>query len=392
MPAQNSQSDHSTARRLDAFGQTVFAEMSRLAIERDAVNLGQGFPNFDGPDFIKDAAVEAMRTGKNQYAPLSGVARLRRAIADRFTARTGIDVDPNAHVTVTSGCTEALASSFLGLIDPEDEVVIIEPFYDSYPADVALAGATPHFLTLTPPRFSIDEEHLRSVFGPNTKAILLNTPHNPTGRVFSRDELELVAAFCKEYDAIAITDEVYEDLVFDGTHISLAQLDGMWERTLTLSSLGKTFSMTGWKIGWAIGPERLTRGIRAAHQFVTFATATPLQHGAAAALAAPPSFYESLVDAYRRRRDLLVHGLTELGFEVYTPEGTYFVLADHTHFGFTDDVAFARYMATEVGVAVIPPSAFFHDRKDGVSLVRFAFCKDEATIERALERMQKLSP
>jgi aspartate/methionine/tyrosine aminotransferase len=380
-----------TARRLQAFGQTIFTEMSHLAVQHDAVNLGQGFPNFDGPDFVKDAAIDAIRSGKNQYAPLSGVSGLRRAIAERFTSRTGIDVDPDGNVTVTSGCTEALASSFLGLIDPGDEVVVIEPFYDSYPADIALAGAIPRFVTLVPPHFELGEEMLRAAFTPRTRAILINTPHNPTGRVFSRDELQLVASLCKEHDAIAITDEVYEDLVFDGSHLSLAQLDGMWERTLTLSSLGKTFSLTGWKVGWAIGPEALTRGIRAAHQFVTFATATPIQYGAAAALRASRPFYDELTAAYRRRRDLLTDGLRSLGFEVFTPEGTYFALADHTPFGFPDDVAFARHMVADIGVAVIPPSAFYHHREDGASLVRFAFCKDEATIECALERMTKLS-
>lgn len=384
------QQEQATARRLQSFGQTIFTEMSRLAIAHEAVNLGQGFPNFDGPDFIKDAALNAMRSGKNQYAPLSGVSTLRRAIADRFASRTGLDIDPEAHVTVTSGCTEALASSFLGLIDPGDEVVIIEPFYDSYPADIALAGAVPRFVTLRPPRFELEEAALSAAFGPATRAILINTPHNPTGRVFSRDELELVARLCKEHDAIAITDEVYEDLVFEGSHVSLAQLDGMWERTLTLSSLGKTFSLTGWKVGWAIGPDPLTQGIRAAHQFITFATATPLQHGAAAALAAPAAFYETLTDQYRRRRDLLVDGLRTVGFDAFTPEGTYFVLADHTPFGFSDDVAFARHMVADIGVAVIPPSAFYHRKEDGKSLVRFAFCKDEATIEQALERMSKL--
>lgn len=384
------QQEQATARRLQSFGQTIFTEMSRLAIAHEAVNLGQGFPNFDGPDFIKDAALNAMRSGKNQYAPLSGVSTLRRAIADRFASRTGLDIDPEAHVTVTSGCTEALASSFLGLIDPGDEVVIIEPFYDSYPADIALAGAVPRFVTLRPPRFELEEAALSAAFGPATRAILINTPHNPTGRVFSRDELELVTRLCKEHDAIAITDEVYEDLVFEGSHVSLAQLDGMWERTLTLSSLGKTFSLTGWKVGWAIGPDPLTQGIRAAHQFITFATATPLQHGAAAALAAPAAFYETLTDQYRRRRDLLVDGLRTVGFDAFTPEGTYFVLADHTPFGFSDDVAFARHMVADIGVAVIPPSAFYHRKEDGKSLVRFAFCKDEATIEQALERMSKL--
>jgi aspartate/methionine/tyrosine aminotransferase len=379
-----------TARRLQTFGQTVFTEMSRLALKHDAVNLGQGFPNFDGPDFVKRAAIGAIDSGRNQYAPPSGVFRLRGAIADRFSGRTGIQVDPDDHVTVTSGCTEALASAFLGLIDPGDEVVLVEPFYDCYPADVTLAGAIPRFVTLRPPDFSLHEEALREVFTDKTRAILINTPHNPTGRVFTGRELEVVAALCKEYDAIAITDEVYEDLVFDGSHVSLAQLDGMWERTLTLSSLGKTFSLTGWKVGWAIGPEPLTDGIRAAHQFVTFATATPLQYGAAAALEAPSSFYEELLATYRHRRDLLTSGLADLGFDVFTPQGTYFVLADHTRFGFGDDIAFARHMVTDIGVAVIPPGAFYHRARDGASLVRFAFCKDEATIVHALEKMQRL--
>ncbi|GBD85031.1 putative N-succinyldiaminopimelate aminotransferase DapC [bacterium BMS3Abin02] len=379
-----------TARRLQAFGQTIFTEISRLALDHDAVNLGQGFPNFDGPDFVKDAAITAIRDGRNQYAPLSGVSRLRSAIADRFSRRTGIHVDPDRHVTVTSGCTEALTSAFLGLVDAGDEVVLIEPFYDSYPADLALAGATPRFVTLRPPDFALEEMALRAAFSPKTRAILLNTPHNPTGRVFSRPELETVASLCKEFDAIAITDEVYEDLVFEGTHISLAQLEGMWERTITLSSLGKTFSLTGWKVGWAVGPDQLTAGLRAAHQFVTFATATPLQHAAATALRAPDAFYSDLVADYRRRRDLLTGGLVRLGFEVFVPEGTYFILADHTRFGFSDDVAFARHLVAEVGVAVIPPSAFYHRREDGSSLVRFAFCKDEATIEEALHRMASL--
>jgi len=379
-----------TAHRLQTLGQTIFTEMSQLALDHDAVNLGQGFPDFDGPDFVKEAAIAAIRAGKNQYAPLSGVSRLRGAIAGRFSQRTGIPVDPNRHVTVTSGCTEALASAFLGLVDPGDEVVLIEPFYDSYPADVALAGALPRFVTLRPPEFALDETSLRAAFSHKTRAVLINTPHNPTGRVFSREELETVASLCKEFDAIAITDEVYEDLVFDGVHTSLAQLDGMWERTITLSSLGKTFSLTGWKVGWAVGPDDLTAGLRAAHQFVTFATATPLQHAAAAALEAPEVFYIDLVADYRRRRDLLAGGLTDLGFDVFMPKGTYFILADHTRFGFSDDVEFARYMVTEVGVAVIPPSAFYHRREDGSSLIRFAFCKDEGTLKEALHRMASL--
>lgn len=378
------------AKRLDAFGETIFTTITALAVEHKAINLGQGFPNFDGPGFVKDAAGEAMAQGENQYPRSFGVGPLVEAIADRFTTDTGLPVDPYAHVTVTSGCTEALASTFLGLIEPGDEVVLIEPTYDAYRPDVALAGAVPRFVTLRAPDFRLEADELRAAFSNRTRAIVVNSPHNPTGRVFTREELESVAALCREYDVIAITDEVYERMVFDGDHISLATLDGMWDRTITLSSLGKSFSLTGWKVGWAIAPEPLTAGVRAAHQFLTFTTASPLQHGAAAALRAPDSYYDELAAAYRSRRDLLVGGLTDLGFEVFTPAGTYFMLADHTSFGFADDVQFVRHLIETTGVAAIPPSAFYHRREDGASLVRFAFCKDEDTLAAAIDRLSKL--
>ena len=276
------------------------------------------------------------------------------------------------------------------LVNPGEEVVLFEPYYDSYPACLAMAGATPRFLTLRPPEFSVDEGALRAAFGPKTRAILLNTPHNPTGKVFSRSELELIAEMCRRHDAIAITDEVYERLVFEGEHVRLATLQGMRDRTVTLSSMGKTFSLTGWKVGWAIACPKLTAGVRAAHQFLTFATATPLQHGAAAALEAPPSYYRTLLDGYRKRRALLVEGLAAIGFEVYPPQGTYFVLADHTPFGLPDDVSFCRHLIEKVGVAAIPPSAFYHDPADGRNLVRFAFCKNEQTLCEALDRLSAL--
>ena len=380
----------SVADRLSAFGSTIFTEISRLAIEHDAINLGQGFPNFDGPDFVKQAAVDAIHNGHSQYARMFGIPELNRAIADRFNADAGLAVDPDREVTVTSGCTEALIASFLGLVNPGEEVILFEPYYDSYRACVAMAGAEPKFVTLRPPDFTVHEDDLRAVFSSRTRAILVNTPHNPTGKVFTRSELELIARLCKEHDAIAICDEVYERLVFDAEHVRLATLDGMYERTVTLSSLGKTFSLTGWKVGWAIAPPELTAGVRAAHQFITFATATPLQHGAVAALEAPDSYYVEFVEAYRRRRDLLVKGLERIGFEVYVPNGTYFVLADHTRFGFADDVAFCQHLIKEVGVAAIPPSAFYHDPADGKKLVRFAFCKDEQTLREAIDRLEAL--
>jgi aspartate/methionine/tyrosine aminotransferase len=390
-PVQIAGRESQVAARLAPFGSTIFIEMSRLALEHEAINLGQGFPNFDGPDFVKDAAIDAIKAGHGQYARMFGVPELNRAIADYFTRASGLSVDPDADVTVTTGCTEALVACFLGLVDPGDEVVVFEPYYDSYRACVGLAGATPRFVTLRPPDFAVDPDELRAAFSPKTRAILVNTPHNPTGKVFDRAELELIAELCRDHDCIAISDEVYENLVYEGEHVRLATLDGMWDRTVTLSSLGKTFSLTGWKVGWAIAPPHLGAGVRAAHQFTTFATATPLQHGAAAALRAPASYYEQYVADYRARRDLVVAGLAEIGFEVYTPQGTYFVLADHTAFGLPDDVAFCRHLVEKAGVAAIPPSAFYHDPADGSRLVRFAFCKDRQTLRDALHRLATLA-
>ncbi len=382
--------DSQVAERLAPFGSTIFARMTRLATEAGAINLGQGFPDFDGPDFVKDAAIEAIRAGHGQYARSFGIPELNREIAARFTADSGLAVDPDLEVTVTSGCTEALVAGFLGLVNPGEEVILFEPYYDSYRACVAMSGAVARFVTLRPPDFTIDADALHAAVSPRTRAILVNTPHNPTGRVFTRAELELIAELCRTHDLIAITDEVYERMVFEGEHIRLATLDGMRDRTVTLSSLGKTFSLTGWKVGWAIAPPPLTEAVRAAHQFITFATATPLQHGAAAALRAPESYYVDLLRQYRSRRDLFVEGLTAVGFEVYPPQGTYFVLADHTAFGHSDDVAFCRHLIERAGVAAIPPSAFYSDPADGRKLVRFAFCKTEDTLREALTRMKKL--
>lgn len=379
-----------TADRWAGFGQTVFTEITELARTHGAINLGQGFPDFDGPAFVTGAAAAALANGDNQYARMFGVPALNRAIASRFTHYTGIAVDPDANVTVTSGCTEALAASFLGLVNPGDEVVLIEPYYDSYPACVALAGATARYVTLRPPDFRLDPAELAAAIGPRTRVIVVNTPHNPSGRVFDDAELGAIAETAIEHDALVVADEVYERMVYDGVHRSIATLPGMWERTVTLSSLGKSFSVTGWKVGWAVAPEPLTAGVRSAHQFLTFATATPLQHGAAAALAAPDDYYVELLNSYRRKRDLLAEGLDAVGFDVFVPQGTYFILADHRPFGFADDVAFARYLTTEVGVAAIPPSAFYHDPSDGADLIRFAFCKGDDTLREAVGRLEAL--
>jgi aspartate/methionine/tyrosine aminotransferase len=381
-----------TSRRLAPFGVTIFTEMTELARRHEAINLGQGFPNWDGADFVKEAAIEALRQGGNdQYPPSPGISELRHSLAEAYGPKLGRELDSGTEITVTCGCTEALAASMLGLVDPGDEVVVIEPFYDAYPADLAMAGAVPRFVTLRPPDFALDLDELEAAFGPKTRAIIFNNPHNPTGRVFTDAELEKVAELCQEHDAIAICDEVYEEMVYERPHSRLATHDGMWERTLTLSSLGKTFSLTGWKLGWAICAPDLTAGLRSAHQFLTFTTPTPVQHGAVAALGAPESFYETMRSGYREKRDLLAKGLVEIGFEVFVPEGTYFLMALHTRFGLGDDRAFCRHLVKEAGVVAIPPSVFYSTPGEGTDLVRFAFCKDEKTLSEALDRMAALA-
>lgn len=388
------------AARLAPFGTTIFAEMSRLAVEHGAVNLSQGFPDFDGPAFVREAAAAAMAAGHNQYAPMGGAPVLTEAIGAWFARASGIEVEPRAEVTVTSGCTEALAAAFLGLVEAGDEVVLFEPFYDSYRACVAMAGATPRFVTLRPGEgggaFSFNEAELRGAFGARTRAVLVNTPHNPTGKVFTRAELELVASLCREHDVVAITDEVYERLTFDGglPHVCLASLPGMRERTVTLSSLGKTFSFTGWKIGWSIAPAGLTAGVRAAHQFLTYSVSTPLQHGAAAALRDGEESVRELVMHYREARDYLCEVLDRVGFDVHVPDGTYFIMAGHEkvsgRLGLADDVALCRHLTTKVGVAAIPPSFFYEDWSQGRGLVRFAFCKKMETLREAARRLDAL--
>lgn len=373
--------------RLAPFGVTIFSEMSALAVEHDAINLGQGFPNWDGAGFVKEAAERSMSAGgHDQYPPSQGIVGLRIALAEHYGPLFGRSLDPSAEITITSGCTEALAAAFLGLINPGDEVILIEPYYDAYPADAALAGATPKYVSLEAPDFALDPVSLSAAFGDQTRAIVVNNPHNPTGRVFSDSELALIAELCVKHDVIAICDEVYEEMIYESKHRRLATYEGMWDRTLTLSSLGKTFSLTGWKVGWAIGPAHLTAGLRAAHQFLTFTTPTPVQHGAVAALTSPPSFYEEMRGAYREKRDLLAAGLTRAGFQVFVPQGTYFLMAGHP--AAQDDREFCRRLVTEAGVAAIPPSVFYSDPARGSGLIRFAFCKDEATLVEALARIE----
>ena len=376
--------------KLAGFGTTIFAEMTRLANEHGAINLAQGFPDFDGPEFVKEAAIAAIRAGHGQYARVTGIPEIHRALSAKYRRDWGLDYAPDTEIVVTSGATEAIFAAIQGLCDDGDEVVLFEPYYDSYKASVLMAGAVPRFVTLRAPDWTFDPAELASTFGPRTRAVLVNTPHNPTGKVFSRQELEAVARLCRERDVLCITDEVYEHLVFEGRHVPMAALAGMRERTITISSFGKTFSLTGWKIGWAMAPPELAAAVRSAHQFITFATATPLQHGAAVALAAGPAYYAALAAAYREKRDYLVRELSRIGFQVRSPQGTYFACADFRPFGFDDDREFARHMIEKIGVAVIPPSVFYDNVEHGKSYVRFAFCKKRETLEAAVARLEKL--
>jgi N-succinyldiaminopimelate aminotransferase len=376
--------------RLAGFGTSVFAEMTELAVRHRAVNLGQGFPDFDGPDFVKEAAVDAIRTGRNQYCRTAGLPELARAIAAHQRRFYGLEYDPLAEVTVYAGATEAIFSTLQALLDPGDEVVVFEPFYDSYPAGIAMAGARMRVVSLRPPGFGFDPGELEAAVGPRTRALLVNSPNNPAGKVFSRGELESIARVCHERELFAICDEVYEHIVFDAAHVPLATLPGMRERCVVISSTGKTFSLTGWKIGWSCAPAEVSDALRCAHQFVTFCNGTPFQHAMAAALTAAPSFYETLRAEYRARRDRLCAGLDAAGFGVLEPQGTYFAQADIRPLGFEDDEAFCRMLPERVGVAAIPTTAFYANPALARHLVRFAFCKTEATLDEALARLHRL--
>ncbi len=371
------------------FGTTIFTEMTRLAQQHDAVNLAQGFPDFDGPEFAKDAAIRAIREGHGQYARMSGTPELARVLSAKYRRDYELDYDPDTEITVTSGATEAIFSALQGICEPGDAVVLFEPYYDSYRAAVAMAGAIPRFVTLEAPDWSFDVEGLRRA-AQGARAILVNSPHNPTGKVFSGGELETIAGICREEDALCLTDEVYEHIVYDGHHVPMATLTGMRERTITISSFGKTFSLTGWKIGWAAAPAPLSAAVRAAHQFVTFATATPLQHGAAVALSTGSEYYRLLRDSYQGKRDYLVQELAAIGFRVSSPAGTYYVCADFRPLGFDDDVAFCRRLIEQIGVAAIPPSVFYEHPERGKSYARFAFCKKDSTLETAVARLRRL--
>jgi N-succinyldiaminopimelate aminotransferase len=367
--------------------------MSRLAVQHGAVNLGQGFPDFAGPDFVKDAAKTAIDGNLNQYAIGHGAPRLRQAIAATWARDYGREIDPDREITVTSGATEAIFDIVQALLGPGDELITFEPFYDSYLPSAILAGGSLRPIRLHPPEWQFDRDELAAAFNPRTKAILVNTPHNPTGKVFSREEQEFVADLCQRHDVVAVTDEVYERIVYDDAkHLSLATLPGMWERTLVLNSTGKTFSMTGWKVGFAVGSPALNAALRAVHQFVTFATATPFQDAMAKAIeiADGLGYYQQLRDEYTARRDLLKQELHTAGLRTLPVSGSYFLMADIADLGFENDVAFCRFLASEIGVAAVPPSAFYVDPTTAPLLARFCFAKREETLTEAGRRLREL--
>jgi len=380
--------------RVRALQPTVFSEFSALAVRSGAVNLGQGFPDFDGSEVVREAAVAALRRGENQYAPGLGAVALRQAISEHARRFLGLTVDPDTEVVVTCGATEAIFDAVQGLVDPGDEVVAFEPVYDSYAASVAMAGGVVRPVTLRPPdarhpRWWFDESALEAAFGPRTRVVLLNTPHNPTGKVFTAGELRQIAALAQRWNAVAVVDEVYGHLTYDGAeHHSLAGLPGMMERTLTISSAAKTFGFTGWKVGWAMGPRALRDAVLGAHQYVTFAVPTPLQLAVAAALRLPDAYFRQLQADYTRRRGKLLEALDASELVPWSPEGAYFACVDVAGRGFADDDAFCRDLTTRVGVAAIPLSAFYLDRSRAPCVARFAFCKADATLDEAARRLR----
>ena len=388
--------DPQLSLKAGSFTESVIREMTRLNLALNgpekAINFAQGFPDFPPSPEIVRAAHQALDDGYHQYATTWGAPQLRKAIAAKQSKTFDMEVDPDRHVTVTCGATESMMAAMLAAVDPGDEVVIFEPFYENYGPDCILSGAIPKYVALHPPDWRFDPEELKGACSKKTRAIVVNTPHNPTGKVFSEDELLLISGLCREHDAIAITDEIYEHLVYEGSHLSMATLPGMAERTITISGASKTYSVTGWRIGWLIAPPHLTAGIRKVHDFLTVGAAHPLQIAVANALEFPPSFYDALLEEYRERRDAMVAGLREVGFDPVEPKGAYYVMAGIEDLGWDDDVAFSKHLIETVAVATVPGSSFFHDPALGRHHLRFSFPKRMETIARGLEALRQLQP
>jgi N-succinyldiaminopimelate aminotransferase len=378
------------AQRLQPFGTTIFAEMSALAVATGSINLGQGFPDTDGPEVVKQAAIDAIRAGHNQYPPGIGVPELRAAIVRHQERFYGLRFDADREVLVTAGATEAIAAALLALCEPDDEVVTFEPYYDSYAACIAMADARRRLVTLQPPDYAFEVDELRRAITPRTKLILLNSPHNPTGKVFTRDELGSIADLAIEHDLLVVTDEVYEHLVFDGAHVPVASLPGMRDRTVTISSGGKTFSFTGWKIGWVCARPELTDAVKTAKQFLTYVNGGPFQYAIAVGLDLSDDYYRGIADDLRDKRDRLCDGLDDAGLEVFRPQGTYFVTTDITPLGETDGLTFCRSLPERCGVVAVPNVVFYDDVDAGRSLVRWACCKRPDVLDEAVTRLKGL--
>ncbi|MBM4277245.1 MAG: aminotransferase class I/II-fold pyridoxal phosphate-dependent enzyme [Deltaproteobacteria bacterium] len=379
-----------SSSRASKFTESVIREMTRICLKHQGVNLAQGFPDFPAPSEIKEAAIEAIQGDFNQYAVTWGTPNLRQAIAEKFAWYNGVTIDPDREITVCCGSTEAMISSLMAIVNPGEEVIVFEPFYENYGPDTILCDATPRFITLHEPDWHFDEKELAKAFNNKTKAIIINTPNNPTGKVFSHEELQFIADLCLKWGAIAVTDEIYEHILYDGAkHISIASLPGMRDRTITINSISKTYSLTGWRVGWAIASSPLTASIRKVHDFLTVGAPHPLQEAAATALRMDRSYYQTLAREYQERRDFLARVLEEAGFKIYLPNGAYYIMTDVGHFGFSDDMAFARYLVEKAGVATVPGSSFYSHSSLGATKVRFCFPKKRETLEQAAERLRE---
>jgi aspartate/methionine/tyrosine aminotransferase len=379
------------SKKVERFTESVIREMTRLAQRHNAVNLAQGFPDFPAPAEIKEAACQAILADINQYAITWGSKSFRNAIAAKTKTHLGLDVDPEQEITVTCGSTEAMIASLMAVINPGDEVVIFEPFYENYGPDTILSGAKPRFVTLHPPDWHFDLEELENAFNNKTRAIIINTPNNPTGKVFSRQELQFIANLCMKWDALAITDEIYEHIIYDSqSHCAMATIDGMQDRTITINAMSKTYCVTGWRIGYVLAPPELTQGIRKVHDFLTVGAPAPLQEAGVKAMALPQQYYADLAAEYQSRRDLLLGALRRAGFNCLTPQGAYYIMADFSALSSLSDTAFTQYLVKDIGIAVVPGSSFFHESASS-RYVRFCFCKKESTLQSAEERLQRIT-